>query len=118
MLRTGSVGTVSQATVVNVPDEHRYEISLDGEMVGMTVYTELPGQRIFFHTEVDDDYEGQGLASVLVRAALEDTRDAGLRVVPICPYVKRWVGEHHDFDDVLDPPTLAAVEAVRKAQGS
>ena len=67
--------------MVHVPEEHAYAISVDGEEAGFTAYAELPGYRIFFHTEVDDEFEGQGLASRLVHAAISETRDAGLRVM-------------------------------------
>ena len=107
---------MSEPIVVQVPEENAYVISVDGEDVGLTMYAELPGQRIFFHTEVDDDYEGQGLASRLVRAAGNETRRAGLRIVPVCPYWKRWMEQHDDFADIADPVTPEAVVAVRKAQ--
>lgn len=113
----GSVGRVSDTSVVNVPEKHRYEISLDGVPAGLTAYVDREGQRIFFHTEVADQFEGQGVGSSLVRAALEDTRAAGLRIVPVCPYVAKWVGKHHEFDDVLDAVTDEALEAVRATAG-
>lgn len=107
---------MSEPTVVHVPEENRYEISVDGVDAGLTMYAERPGQRIFFHTEVDDEFEGQGLASRLVRAAITETRDAGVRVVPVCPYWKKWLGNHHDFDDIVDPVTPEALFAARQAQ--
>lgn len=107
---------MSEPTVVHVPEENAYAISLDGEEVGYTYYAEEAGQRIFFHTEVDDEYEGQGLASKLVLAAGNDTREAGLRIVPVCPYWKKWVEEHDDFADVVDPVTADSIDAVRRAQ--
>jgi predicted GNAT family acetyltransferase len=107
---------MSEATVVHVPEEQAYEISLEGEAVGFTAYAELPGKRIFFHTEVDDDYEGQGLASRLVRAAAAETRDAGLRIMATCPYWRRWLQSHHDFDDIVDNVSPDAIQAVRQAQ--
>ena len=104
------------ATVANVPDKHRYEISVDGEVAGFTEYVDRGGQRIFFHTEVDPRFAGQGLASALITDALTDTRGAGKRIVPVCPFVAKHVNKHHDFDDVVDavtPDALAAVEANR-----
>ena len=102
--------------MVHVPEEHAYAISVDGEEAGFTAYAELPGYRIFFHTEVDDEFEGQGLASRLVHAAISETRDAGLRVMATCPYWKKWLTSHHDFDDIVDQVTMEAVHAVREAQ--
>ena len=49
----------------------RYEIHVDGAVVGFATYHEDGGRRVFPHTEVDDARQGQGLAGALVRAALQ-----------------------------------------------
>jgi predicted GNAT family acetyltransferase len=94
----------------------RFEISVDGVRAGLAQFVDTDGQRIFFHTEVGDEFEGQGLAGELVSGALDATRAAGLRVVPVCPYVKRYVGRHEEYADLVDPVTHDAVAAVRAAQ--
>lgn len=104
--------------VRHAPDRHRYELvdpTRDDLVIGHTDYRELGGEgapthgtvthRDFLHTEVDDAYGGRGLASVLVRFALDDVRDDGLRIVPHCPYVAGWIRKHEGtFDDVVDWP--------------
>ena len=95
----------------------RFEITVDGVRAGLTQVVDAGGQRIFFHTEVGDEFGGQGLAGELVARALDATREAGLRVVPVCPYVKRFVGKHEEYADLVDPVTPDAVAAVRAAQG-
>lgn len=104
-----------EPVVAHAPQEHRYEISVGDRLAGFTVYLDRGEQRIFYHTEIGDEFGGRGLAGTLVRQALDETRDAGLRIVPVCPYVARWVREHHDVDDVLDPVTKDALAAVREA---
>lgn len=102
------------AEVRNIPEAHHYEITVDGEHAGLEEYVDSGNQRIFYHTEIDEKFGGQGLAAELVSAALTDARAAGKRIVAVCPYVARYVTRHHDFDDILDPVTpeaLAAVEA-------
>lgn len=98
------------------PARHRYEL-LDGEtVIGTAHWVPFEGpegpQRIFHHTTVDDARSGQGLGSTLVRHALDDTIGAGLAVVPVCPYVKHWLGEHPDHQQhavPVRPEHLAAV---------
>jgi hypothetical protein len=34
----------------------------------------------------------------------------------VCPYVKRYVGRHEEYADLVDPVTPDAVAAVRAAQ--
>ncbi|ORI24021.1 GNAT family N-acetyltransferase [Rhodococcus sp. 1168] len=98
------------STVVDAPDHNRYEIHVDGQRAGFAAYIDADNQRIFHHTVVDDQYSGRGLAGELVTAALSRTRDAGKRIVPVCSYVAKFVEKHHEFDDVVDPVTPAALE--------
>jgi predicted GNAT family acetyltransferase len=52
---------------------------------------------VLVHTEVDDAYEGRGLAGRLVREVFDAARAAGLPVVPRCPYVQHWLGSHPEY---------------------
>ncbi|OLL73363.1 hypothetical protein Ae168Ps1_1744 [Pseudonocardia sp. Ae168_Ps1] len=102
--------------VTHEPGRSRYEIALGGTRVGLAAYVDDGDERrIFHHTEIDDAYGGRGLAGTLVRDALTDTRAAGRRIVPLCPYVRRWVGTHDGFADVLDPVTPDAIATVEQA---
>jgi predicted GNAT family acetyltransferase len=94
--KTGAPTTVTQ-------ESDRFSISVEGQTVGFTEYADRDGQRIFPHTEVADEYEGRGLATILVNQALQATRDGGLRIVAVCPLVAAFVKKHHEFDEVVDP---------------
>jgi predicted GNAT family acetyltransferase len=91
--------------VRRVDAKHRYEILVDGKTVGLTAYRDRDDQRVFYHTEIDDAFAGQGLASVLVRQALADVRASGKRVVPVCPYVAKFLQKHDEFADITDSVT-------------
>lgn len=89
---------LSSITVRHAPDAHRYE-ALDGDtVIGESRYVPFAApsgpQRIFFHTEVDERYAGRGLGARLVTFALADTIAAGSAVVPVCPYVRAFLGRH------------------------
>lgn len=87
-------------SVVDNPEEHRYEIHVDDELAGFVEYRgESPVD--FFHTEVFDAYEGQGLASILVSQALDDARSKGAKVKATCPYVKGYIEKHPTYQDLL-----------------
>jgi hypothetical protein len=94
--KTGAPTTVAQET-------DRFSIAVDTQKVGFTEYVDRDGQRIFPHTEVADEFEGRGLATILIGEALQATRDGGLRIVAVCPLVAAFVKKHHEFDDVVDP---------------
>lgn len=87
----------------------RFTISVDGKPAGFTEFIDHPagtgGQRIFPHTEIAPEFGGRGLATILVREALEQTRAAGLRIVPVCPMVVGFVEKNPEFADAVDPIT-------------
>ena len=89
------------------PSELRYEALEDGKLIGEIRYRIEPGAVALVHTEVAPSAEGSGVGSQLVRAALDDIRARGLRVVPICPFVRAWIRRHPEYDDLVerDPAT-------------
>jgi predicted GNAT family acetyltransferase len=74
----------------------RYELDADGG-TAVAEYHERDGARIFTHTEVPRPSEGRGIGSTLVRAALDDTRRAGLRIAPACSFVAAFVARHPEY---------------------
>ncbi|MER6685578.1 GNAT family N-acetyltransferase [Streptomyces olivaceoviridis] len=91
--------------VERVDARNRYEILVDGKRAGLTAYRDRDAQRVFYHTEVDEAFAGQGLASQLVQEALTDVRESGKRIVPVCPYVAKFLKRHEEFADLVDPVT-------------
>jgi uncharacterized protein len=87
--------------VVDAPERDRYELSIDGEVVGFTAYRSRPGLIAFIHTEVDARLEGRGLGDRLIRFALEDARARGLAVLPFCPFVKAFIERHREFEALV-----------------
>ncbi|MGW6902205.1 GNAT family N-acetyltransferase [Streptomyces sp. NPDC054919] len=92
-------------TVQRVDPKHRYEILLDGTTAGHTAYRDRDDQRVFYHTKIYDAFAGQGLAAILVQQALTDVRTSGKRIVPVCPYVAKFLKKHDEFADITDPVT-------------
>ena len=81
---------------------HRYEAFIDGELVGFAEYQLTDRLVVFTHTEVEDKCEGMGVGSALAREALDDVRRDGTReVVPLCPFIKSWIGHHPDYQDLV-----------------
>ncbi len=89
------------ADVSNNEAERRYELEADGELA-IAEYRLKPGRISFTHTKVPDALEGRGIGSALVKAALDDARAKGLKVEPICPFVKHYIEKHPDYADLLD----------------
>jgi hypothetical protein len=89
------------ATVRDNPDEQRYELVLDDDVVGEIVYRLRPGAVVLLHTEVSPDLEGKGLGAQLVAGALDDIRARGLRLVPLCPFVGDYLRRHPEAADLV-----------------
>ena len=90
-------GMTAQPEVRENVAEHRFEIWINGELAGHTVYQGHGPTLPFVHTEIDDRFSGQGLGSVLIRAALDAVRARGGQVLPSCPFVKRFIEKHDDY---------------------
>lgn len=86
-------------------ESDRFSISVDRKKAGFTEFVDHDNQRIFPHTEIDDEFGGRGLATILVRGALDATRDAGLRVVPVCSMVAGFIDKNPEYKDIADPVT-------------
>jgi predicted GNAT family acetyltransferase len=82
--------------VTNAPERRRYEARIDGELAGIAEYRASDKIVTFVHTQVMSEFEGKGVASALVRAALDDVRAHGRKVRPVCPFVKGYVEKHSD----------------------
>jgi predicted GNAT family acetyltransferase len=54
------------------------------------------GRLVLVHTEVPIELEGQGIGGKLVTAAVDYAAQAGLVVVPSCPFAQSWLDRHPD----------------------
>lgn len=89
------------AVITDNPQDSRFEIHVGDELAGMALY-QLRGQVIsIIHTEVDDRFQGLGLAGKLARAVLDQARERGLAVLPYCPYIRSWIGSHPEYTDLV-----------------
>lgn len=87
--------------------QHRQYVLRDGdERIGRTMYAPYGPDgtaRVFFHTEVDEEYGGRGLAARLATAALDDTVAEGLTIVAWCPYIRAFLRKHPEYGPHVAP---------------
>jgi uncharacterized protein len=88
-------------TVTDVSDRRRFEIAVDGALLGFAEYRRRPGVITFLHTEIDPAREGEGLGTLLVKAALDTARAEGLAVLPYCPFVQGFIARHREYLDLV-----------------
>lgn len=79
----------------------RYEIFVGDELAGFTD-AHASGDLVSFpHTEVDERFQGRGLASTLIEQALDDVRSKGKTIRTSCPFVRDFLDKHADYRDLL-----------------
>jgi predicted GNAT family acetyltransferase len=89
--------------VTDRPDRSRFEAHVDGELAGFAAYVAADDLIMFTHTDVFDAFEGRGVGSALARGALDAVRADGTRkVLPRCPFIRGWIEEHPDYQDLVD----------------
>jgi predicted GNAT family acetyltransferase len=98
------VSSPCDGVVTDVAERNRYELRLDGELIGFLTYGRRDGRLVLTHTEIDQGYEGRGFGTRLVLAALEDARRQEVVVVPLCPFVAYQLEVHPEYQDLLGEP--------------
>ena len=88
-------------TVTDAPDRSRFEIAIDGAVLGFAEYRRRPGFISFLHTEIDPARNGEGLGTLLVKAALDSARAEGLAVLPYCPFVQGYIARHREYLELV-----------------
>jgi predicted GNAT family acetyltransferase len=90
-----------EVEVIDNKAEARYEAHANGEVAGYLFYRERPGGLVLIHTEVADQFEGQGIGGRLVAAVLEDIRGRGLSVTPLCRFAAGYIDRHPEYADLV-----------------
>ena len=90
------------------PTDQRYELPVGDDMAVVT-YDVEDGVVAFIHTFVPESLRGRGLATQVVKAALEGARAKGLKVDPQCPTVAAYVKAHPETQDLLTDEARAAL---------
>jgi hypothetical protein len=87
--------------IVDVPEEHRYEMRDGDVLVGLVEYHRYGDEIAILHTEVADEFGGHGFGGQLVEAVMADAKAKGRRVLPYCPFTRSWLGKHLEYLDLV-----------------
>lgn len=79
--------------------QSRFELDVEGA-VAFANYRLTPSAVIITHTETPRSLRGRGIASELVKGALELIRADGLKVVPGCSFVADYLAKHPEVADL------------------
>jgi mycoredoxin len=89
--------------VVENTADGRFELRRDGDVVSVADYAERDGQVIVPHVGTRPDQRGQGYAGRLMDGLLQDLRDSGRTIAPLCSFAADHVRENPEWHDLLRP---------------
>jgi hypothetical protein len=78
----------------------RFELDVEGE-IAFANYRETPQAVIITHTETPRALRGRGIASELVKGALEMIRADGHKVIAGCGFVVDYLNKHREYRDLV-----------------
>ena len=80
----------------------RYFYAAEGGPEAEMTYSLAGETRIIIdHTGVPDLYRGQGVGLALVARAVDDARQSGKSILPLCPFAAAQFQRHPEWHDVL-----------------
>ncbi len=79
----------------------RFEVDLDGKLA-LIDYLLVGDHIAFLHTEVPEEYSGQGIAGRMAKTALEYAKDKHLRVSSLCSYMDVYIARHPAYQNLLN----------------
>ena len=83
----------------NLTDK-QFQAEVEGHLA-IIRYEPQGGTLVMTHTEVPQELGGKGVGSQLVQAALDFARNEGLKVEPVCPFIKAYIDKHDEYQSLL-----------------
>jgi predicted GNAT family acetyltransferase len=90
--------------ILDHPEDEYYEVTSGDGRVGVLVYHVIGSNLTITHTWIAESHRGQGVASMLIRHALDDIRSKGVSVSNYCPIVGSYVERNPEYGDLLQKP--------------
>jgi uncharacterized protein len=90
--------------VVRDEDGSRYAAWCGDTLAAVAEYRERGDRTIFTHTEVMPGFEGRGIPTALAEAALDDVVERGRVIVPLCPFIARYLDRHPRYEEHVRRP--------------
>jgi predicted GNAT family acetyltransferase len=90
-----------QIRTTNNSELSRFEVYADGQLAGHSSYRIRNGRMSMLSTWTDPGFQRRGLASAVVRAALEWARSRDLEVLPYCGFVAWYIRHNGQYLDLV-----------------
>jgi predicted GNAT family acetyltransferase len=94
----------SDIEVVNDEKAGIYEAIVgDREIAGLSYNVAGDDRLVLLAISVFPEFRKQGIATELIRRALDDVRAQGKTVTIMCPIVRTFIENNHDYAGLVDP---------------
>ena len=98
---------MSNACLRRSIDSDQYEWVVDDRVVAVMGFEDRGDTIVLLHTATDPDARGQGYATRLVAAVLQDVAGRGLSPSVRCPFVRAYLKQHATSEQATRPSALA-----------
>lgn len=92
---------IYQLATFDNKEKKRFELRVNGHSGYIEYIINKTGLIFLTHTEVAPELEGKGIASRMVKDALEYIGEYDLKLVPLCPYVATYLERHPEYQSLL-----------------
>ncbi|WP_461215460.1 GNAT family N-acetyltransferase [Lacticaseibacillus sp. GG6-2] len=77
----------------------------DGKLLAEVTFPDIDDGKAYVidHTFVDTSLRGQGIAGQLIQAVVDQARNEGKLLEPLCSYARHAFDTHPEYADVLRP---------------
>lgn len=82
------------------PALSRFELDIDGH-IAFASYCQSGDVLMMTHTETPLALRERGIGERLVLGALDNVRAQGLKVRPLCSFVRHVISKHPEFQDLI-----------------
>ena len=86
--------------LIDNTEKKRYEFHTRTE-VPRVEYIKARDKIYLTHTEVPSSRAGRGIGSKLIGAVLEDIKDQGLTLIPLCPFVALYLQRNPEWKQLV-----------------
>lgn len=85
-----------------IDNKGQFVAYIDNKEVGKMTYSVAGDDKIIIdHTEANPEYSGQGIGKHMLYAAVQFSRENGIKIIPLCPFAKKMMDRDVSLQDVL-----------------
>lgn len=86
--------------IIDNKEKSRFETEIEGHEA-FVEYSMKPNVISLNHTEVDKALAGKGVGSEMIENVLLEVELRGLKVIPECPFIKKYIEKHPEWKSIL-----------------